>query len=385
MEVVWAHQYDLIDPESIDSQSLEVIKTAEDRVELIFEWIQQLIVENIETGVLSIPPPLLSRSFQELATGMVQFHNAMKIAFIPIPFPYAQTCDFLLILHTVICPFITSQWVTNCLWAVTFTLIQVLVLWSLNLVALEIENPFGKDANDMDGQRMQEEMNRHLLLLVSASTERTPRLSQLFDDNIPTELAQVSSFERVIKAERRRSSLVPSIVQEEVYASQVEAFPSEGAAGVSSITSDFFGMGLSQEPAAHEPLATIVQNARAGQPIDIATSLDAVCSDCANALRRVRLDYTCVCSQCGTASSCPEGGQSDDTWLCTNCPRILCGNCALTDAHAQKVHETRPVVAESAPARPPRPHGLDVLPSRHPEPTWQSGQTSIAACAQSPG
>jgi len=207
---VWAHAYEQLDPQSIDSESLEVIKTAEDRVELIFEWIQQLIIENIDTGVLSVPAPLLSRSFQELATGMVQFHNAMKIAYIPIPFPYAQTCDLLLIMHSLIVPVVTSQWVTNYIWAAIFTLIQVLVLWSLNLVACEIENPFGKDANDMDGQRMQEEMNRHLLLLVAESTERTPRLSSFYNESTLNERAMRSCFNDVLAAEKRKSVAVGS-------------------------------------------------------------------------------------------------------------------------------------------------------------------------------
>ena len=34
--------------------------------------------------------------------------------------------------------------------------LQVFILWSLNAIALEIENPFGFDANDIDAQAMQE-------------------------------------------------------------------------------------------------------------------------------------------------------------------------------------------------------------------------------------
>jgi len=175
---LFTRDYEMIDPGGVDKKSLETLMKTEARVELIFEWIQQLIVENIETGVLSIPPPILSRSFQELANGMVAFHDAMKISYIPFPFPYAQSCDCLLIFHWLLVPIVTSQWVSHSLWAAVFCFIQVFILWSLNLIAIEIDNPFGKDMNDIDATKMQEEINIHLGLLVTPTTERTPSLTK---------------------------------------------------------------------------------------------------------------------------------------------------------------------------------------------------------------
>jgi len=162
--------------EYMDEESIRTIRNCDCRVELIFEWIQQLVVENIETGVLSIPPPILSRSFQELANGMVAFHDAMKISHIPFPFPYAQSCDLLLVFHWVLVPFVTSQWVSNPFWAAIFTFVQVFILWSLNLIAIQIDNPFGHDANDINADEMQDEINRHLQMLLEPTTDRTPRL-----------------------------------------------------------------------------------------------------------------------------------------------------------------------------------------------------------------
>lgn len=176
VEELRSFSFDLIDPESIDHESLRCIKFSTSKVELIFTWIQFLIVDNINTGVLSIPPPILSRSFQEIANGMVAFHNAIKITYIPFPFPYAQTCDCLLILHWLAVPLVTSQWVSSPVWAAAFVLVQVFPLWCLNLIAVEIENPFGQDPNDINGRHMQVEMNRHLLLLLQPETIRTPQL-----------------------------------------------------------------------------------------------------------------------------------------------------------------------------------------------------------------
>lgn len=171
-----AFQYELLDVNAVDAESLKTVMECDSKVELIFQWIQQLLVDNISTGVLSIPPPLLSRSFQELSNGMVAFHDAIKIASIPFPFPYAQTCDALLLIHWLGTPIVLAQWVTSAYWGAVFSFMQVFIYWCLNMIAMEIENPFGNDPNDIDGQAMQAEMNRHLLLLMQRSTQRVPTL-----------------------------------------------------------------------------------------------------------------------------------------------------------------------------------------------------------------
>jgi len=172
-----AFQMELVDADSLDRESLSTFIRSDAKVELVFQWLQQLIVCNINTGVLSIPPPILSRSFQEIATGMVHFHEAMKISNVLFPFPYAQTCDALLVLHWLIVPFICSQWVTKPWFAALFCFIQVFTLWTLNLIAVELENPFGSDANDIDGEAMHDAFNNALRLLVKSSTKAVPTLS----------------------------------------------------------------------------------------------------------------------------------------------------------------------------------------------------------------
>jgi len=79
--------------------------------------------------------------------------------------------------HWILVPFVVSQWCTEPLWAVVFSFIQVVILWTLNLIAVELENPFGSDPNDIDGPQMQLEMNSHLRLLLCDETKRIPRLN----------------------------------------------------------------------------------------------------------------------------------------------------------------------------------------------------------------
>merc|ERR1712032_1674318 len=106
------------------------------------QWIQQLIVVNMETGVLTIPPPILTRCFAQLGDGMVACHEALLISTTPFPFPYAQVCDLLLVLHWLAVPVVMAPWGKHPGLVAVLTFIQVLILWSLKFIAVELENPF---------------------------------------------------------------------------------------------------------------------------------------------------------------------------------------------------------------------------------------------------
>lgn len=166
----------LIDIESIDAESLLALRDTEWRVELISTWIQQLLVMHMRTGLLSVPAPMLSRAFHKLSCGMTAFQQSMTIATIPFPFPYAQTCDCLLVLHWLVAPLVMAQWATHPLWASVFAFVQVFVLWAFYFIAIEIENPFTSDANDLDHEAMQEELNRQLATLIASEAHTLPSL-----------------------------------------------------------------------------------------------------------------------------------------------------------------------------------------------------------------
>eukprot|EP00747_Dinoflagellata_sp_TGD_P187831 gnl/TRDRNA2_/TRDRNA2_45912_c0_seq2.p1 gnl/TRDRNA2_/TRDRNA2_45912_c0~~gnl/TRDRNA2_/TRDRNA2_45912_c0_seq2.p1 ORF type:complete len:375 (+),score=67.64 gnl/TRDRNA2_/TRDRNA2_45912_c0_seq2:130-1254(+) len=170
---------EVLDAKGLDREGLRTIAAQpEDRiVELIFQFIQQLMVESIGTGVLTIPAPICSRAFQEFATGMVNFREALMITNVPFPFPFAQVAEILLIFHWVLTPFVLPLWTEQWYFTSTFTFIQVFILWSLNFIAKEIEDPFGDDYNDLELCEFQKEFNEHLLLLLDPRTLDTPVLS----------------------------------------------------------------------------------------------------------------------------------------------------------------------------------------------------------------
>jgi len=168
---------ELLDPDGLDMRSLLVLRYADCKVALILEWMLVLIISNISTGVLSIPPPVLSRVFQQLGDGMVSLHEGVMISTIPFPFPYAQACDCMLLVHWTLTPLIIQTWTSSPVWAFIFSFIMVFTYWSLNTIAINLENPFGTDDNDMDFAEMQHEMNKHLTVLLSPSSSHLPSLT----------------------------------------------------------------------------------------------------------------------------------------------------------------------------------------------------------------
>merc|ERR1712129_37974 len=90
-------------------------------------------------------------------------------------------CDLLLGIHWIVTPIVVTQWFFSPLWVMFFTFITVFVFWALNSIAVEIENPFGPDPNDINCGESQQELNSFLLQLVSPMQKRTPSLSDEAD------------------------------------------------------------------------------------------------------------------------------------------------------------------------------------------------------------
>ena len=77
------------------------------------QWIQVAIMHGIQDKVVTAPPPIISRCFQEIANGNVRFQDALKVKSIPFPPAYQLVCDLLHLMHHIATPFLTSLWVNS--------------------------------------------------------------------------------------------------------------------------------------------------------------------------------------------------------------------------------------------------------------------------------
>jgi len=173
-----AYRFELIDIEGLDATSLQTVLDSHNKVDLVFQWIQSLMVESIRDEIICVAPPIATRAFQELNAGMIQFHKALKISECPFPFPYTAAAEMVLCMHWIVTPLVVGMWTEYTFPAVFFTFVSVFILWSLNGIATELENPFESDMNDLDMSDMQRSLNERLLLLLDSGTIRVPLLSK---------------------------------------------------------------------------------------------------------------------------------------------------------------------------------------------------------------
>eukprot|EP00928_Gymnodinium_smaydae_P080068 TRINITY_DN6386_c0_g1_i1.p1 TRINITY_DN6386_c0_g1~~TRINITY_DN6386_c0_g1_i1.p1 ORF type:complete len:587 (-),score=102.79 TRINITY_DN6386_c0_g1_i1:226-1857(-) len=175
-------QFPIIGIRGIDDMSVRFVDSADEdtKIYVIIQWIQQLILSNLDTGILPIPPPIVSRVFQDLSTGVVTLNNARKISDTPFPFPYAQMVTVVLLMHLLITPLAVATWTDHWFWAGLFTFVAVFTFWSINLIAAEIEQPFGGDANDIAVDDLQHTYNRCLVAMLNPRVARLPELKHEF-------------------------------------------------------------------------------------------------------------------------------------------------------------------------------------------------------------
>jgi predicted membrane chloride channel (bestrophin family) len=179
-------KFEVIDVAMFDASSLEFLRIQTDRSEIIMQWIQRLVIDNIRSGVIDVAPPIVSRVFQEFSLGIVNIASAKKITIIPFPFPYSQLMQALLCFQAVVCPVMAGYGYHQWWVASSQTFIIVLLSWSIHFIAMEIEMPFGDDPNDLPLMELVQNMNESLVKLCHSKVQEMPH----FD----TQLACASGY-----------------------------------------------------------------------------------------------------------------------------------------------------------------------------------------------
>mmetsp|Transcript_85187 Transcript_85187/g.246297 ORF Transcript_85187/g.246297 Transcript_85187/m.246297 type:complete len:620 (-) Transcript_85187:255-2114(-) len=164
---------EVIDMAGLDESSLFFLVESEERCDVILQWIRRLIVLNMSSGVIPVPPPILTRVFQELSRGLVAAKDVQKIAEFPFPFPYTQLILVMLVTQTLLTPIMAAAAGEDPIWSSLVVFTSVLVQWSMNYTAAELEQPFGEDYNDLPICDMMKEMNLRLQALLDERV-RTP-------------------------------------------------------------------------------------------------------------------------------------------------------------------------------------------------------------------
>jgi len=156
-----------------------VLSNAQEPTFLVYTWIQDMLIKRQDNGGIPVPPPIATRLFQEISQGFLGFNNASKIHNTPFPFPYAQLIQLQLIVLTYTFPFVVNVFVESAFFGAVFSFLAVAGYFSINEVAIQLEDPFGDDANDLPMVNYQRLFNNRIrpLLHLDEGPYRTPALT----------------------------------------------------------------------------------------------------------------------------------------------------------------------------------------------------------------
>ena len=130
--------------------------------------IQRAITTRLHAGGMRAPAPIVSRIFQEVSNGLLFYNNATKMKEIAVPYPYVQLNALLLNVFSCILTPVAIASFTPELWvSLGTTVVTVFSFYSVFIVANELEDPFGTEANDMPMIEFHEEFCASLCTLIT--------------------------------------------------------------------------------------------------------------------------------------------------------------------------------------------------------------------------
>jgi len=176
-EVPTAYNFELLDVSGLTEGTLEDLLMSENKPEVVFQWINQLIVEAWHKKIFSIDPPILTRAFSDLAAGMQEFHEAQKITEVPFPFPYMMALQLCICVHWGLTPIVSTDWTDFAAVSFAWCFLLSFSLWFFVGLAMELDCPFQHTINSVDMRYLQRLLNMRLLSLGQNFKHPNPKLS----------------------------------------------------------------------------------------------------------------------------------------------------------------------------------------------------------------
>lgn len=135
-------------------------------------WLIMLITGRFNKH--TVQSPICSRMYANLGNGLEAFHQAVAIKTTPFPFSFIQIVQVGLLVFVVTLPLVMHHWVQSPFWCVIFTIGAVFGFASLAEAGMELDQPFGNDANNHPLQSFQEDFDRELFALARGGVSYAP-------------------------------------------------------------------------------------------------------------------------------------------------------------------------------------------------------------------
>jgi hypothetical protein len=143
------------------------IRCTSSRVAMAEGWFMRRLIarQKYEQGEsASTSPPILSRLYQVISDGTLQFSHAAKIAETPFPFPYHNLISILLWSYTLLAPILINGLLMEDGLRAVIAFSAVFVYHALNNIGDNLEDPYQPyDPNELPLPEIQDIVNKKLL------------------------------------------------------------------------------------------------------------------------------------------------------------------------------------------------------------------------------
>lgn len=173
-----AFTYGIINGNGIDENTRNLIEKSPCKAETGFHMLQALVIEMQNAAVFRAPAPIVSRVLQEMSAGMLKFHEAMRLAKMPLPLHYQLMSKLLIFIFTVYTPLEYTRWAHGPWTTMAYTFIITFFTWFLHGVSKLLEHPFTYGIGVLDMQGVHDVLNKRLLNLLEQIHEPTPCLTE---------------------------------------------------------------------------------------------------------------------------------------------------------------------------------------------------------------
>jgi len=151
---------------------------SENRVEYVFQLVQTLIVDTIESKAFSVPSCVVGPSFKAMADGWQKYYQAKKVADVSTPSTYVMITQMFLVLEIIFIPIVFAGKTSGGPFiAFVYAFLFTFIFFSVHGTAGVLENPFGKETSALKILSIQKDLNSQLQQLAKMAGSPKPTLS----------------------------------------------------------------------------------------------------------------------------------------------------------------------------------------------------------------
>jgi len=169
--------YGIINAHGIDETTLNTIENSSFKVESAFHMLQTVVANAQRDQIFLTPPPIVTRVFQEMSAGMMQFHEAMRLSRQALPHQYYLISTMLTSLYLFLTAAEFAKWSHDPLTGSLYAIALGFIIWYMTEVCSMLEHPFASGRGLLDMKGNHERLNQQLFTLFEQSQLPIPHLT----------------------------------------------------------------------------------------------------------------------------------------------------------------------------------------------------------------